>query len=409
MSLYIANGKIVDPSSGIEGIGSILIEDGIITAVEFGEGVPPEGCTVIDASGKMVTPGLIDLHVHFREPGQTYKEDVETGGLAAAAGGFTSVCMMPNTKPVIDTAERAGELAESVEKRCCIRALTVGAITEGQLGKTLSDMEGMQKNGIIAVSEDGRSVADASMMLAALREAKRLSLPVLSHTEDDTLRGEPIGEELIAARDILLAAECKTPVHLCHISTARSVDIIRTAKAKGIPVTAETAPHYISLDKSMINGDGNRRMNPPLRQREDVEALIEGLRDGTIDAIATDHAPHASQEKDFGYDSALNGVIGLETAFPVCYTELVRKNRLGLSDLVSKLTAEPAKIIGIPTGIEKGKRADIAVFDVENEYVIDCSTFKSRSRNTPFHGMRVFGRPVLTVCGGRVVYNDMTK
>ena len=336
-----------------------------------------------------VEGGLVDLHVHLREPGFEYKEDIESGCRAAKRGGFSVICCMPNTNPVIDCRE----VVEYVKNKAAgingVEVLVIGAVTKGQLGKELADIEAMAEAGICAISEDGKSVMNSGLMREAMIKAKKLGIPFFSHAEDENLAGLPIGEELIVSRDILLAKETRCRLHLCHISTEGSIDIIRKAKAEGINVTAETAPHYFTLDKSVVGQNANRKMNPPLRTAKDVEAVRRALADGTIDVIATDHAPHARHEKEAEFGKAPNGVIGLETSFAVSYTSLVMTGILTAGELIDKMSVKPAEILGI-------KLPDrTVIFDVDEEYTIRSEDFASKSVNSPFIGMKVRGRQII--------------
>lgn len=427
MKILVKNGLIIDPDLGLEAVGNLYIEDEKVACIETSMGsygVMPawseqtsikDGITEIDATGKWVVPGLIDLHVHFRDPGLEYKEDIFTGCAAAARGGFTTVCCMPNTKPVIDTPEIVKYIDDKAKKANSINVLSVGSITKGQNGEELAAIQDMSQvvtqstelmgKGICAISEDGRSVMNSRLMLDGILEGKANGLMVFSHTEDDSLAGTSIGEELIVARDIMLAKEADCPIHLCHISTKGSLDIIRKAKAEGIRVTAETGPHYFVFDKSNVGNDGNKKMNPPLRTKEDVEAVKKALQDGTLDIIATDHAPHSSEEKDCGYDKAFNGVVGLETSFAVSYTTLVRNGILTPIELIDKMSCKPAEILGADRGsIATGKIADIAIIDIDKEYEVKAEDFVSKGKNSPFLGMKVNGRILYTIVKGKIVY-----
>lgn len=425
MKILVKNGLIIDPDLGLEAVGNLYIEDEKVACIEtsvgnYGE-IPEwseqvsETITEIDATGKWVVPGLIDLHVHFRDPGLEYKEDIFTGCAAAARGGFTTVCCMPNTKPVIDTPEIVKYIDDKAKKANSINVLSVGSITKGQNGEELADIRNMSQvvtrsteimgKGICAISEDGRSVMNSRLMLDGILEGKANGLMVFSHTEDDSLAGTSIGEELIVARDIMLAKEADCPIHLCHISAKGSLDLIRKAKAEGIRVTAETGPHYFVFDKSNVGNDGNKKMNPPLRTKEDVEAVKKALQDGTLDIIATDHAPHSSEEKDCGYDKAFNGVVGLETSFAVSYTTLVRNRILTPIELIDKMSCKPAEILGADRGsIAAGKIADIAIIDIDKEYEVNAEDFISKGKNSPFLGMKVYGEILYTIVNGKIVY-----
>jgi len=399
MSLIIKGGFIIDPASGYAGEGSVFIENGVVTCVETEKGTNgmagAKNFKTIDAKGKWAVPGLIDLHVHFREPGFEYKEDIKSGCMAAKKGGFTKVCLMPNTKPVVDCAEVVSFIKDKAKAVTGVEVFVVGAVTKGQAGKELADIEGMRKAGICAISEDGKSVMNSGLMREAMLLAKSLGIPYFSHAEDENLPGAAIGEELIVARDILLAKETGARLHLCHISTRGGAELIRRAKADGINVTAETAPHYFTLSASDVKRNGNRKMNPPLRSADDVLAIKEALADGTIDAIATDHAPHAREEKETEFEKALNGVIGLETSFAISYTELVRAGILSPVELIRKMSYYPARILGIkPPCIKPGEKAELILIDIENEHVLSESDLASKSANSPFLDMSVYGRPV---------------
>lgn len=406
MNICITGGRLVDPTLNLDEHGEIYISRGRIAAIRgesFSQGeIPGAEFESIDVNGAIVVPGLIDLHVHFRDPGFCYKEDMHTGCAAAAAGGFTTVCMMPNLNPVTDTPERVQALAARSEK---IRALPVGSITIGQNGAEITDAAGMKAAGACAISEDGRSVMKSAVMLKAMEAAAKVNMPVFDHTEDDSLAGSTLGETIIAVRDMLLARATGCRLHLCHISCGICIDEIKHAKAGGLNVTAETAPHYFVYDSSSAK-HGHFKMNPPLREKQDVAAVIEAIKDGTLDAIATDHAPHSPEEKLCPYDKALNGVIGLETAFPVSYTALVKGGHIELGRLIRLMSSNPAHILGDSERgtLRVGAAADVAVFDISAPYEICPDEFNSKGRNTPFEGMNVYGRTLLTICGGNVAY-----
>lgn len=420
MKKIIKNGLIIDPSQILCEEGSLYLDDDKIVKIELanktlGEAKGFEEAEIINADGLWVTPGLIDLHVHFREPGLEYKEDIKSGSEAAVSGGFTTVCMMPNTKPVIDSVETLEYVDKKAKEADLINVLTIAAITKGQKGEELCDYEKLMEvdtitkkingKGICAISEDGRSVMNSKVMLEGIKKAKELNLQVFSHTEDDSLASTSIGEELIVARDIMLANEANTRIHLCHISTKNSLDIIKTAKERGIKVTCETGPHYFIFNKDDVNGDSNKKMNPPLRNKEDVEAVKEALRNGTIDVIATDHAPHSKEEKSKPIEKALNGIVGIETSFALSYTYLVKTGILTPLELINKMSTKGAEILDIKRGTLKvGSVADIALFDVTNEYEIKEEDFKSKSHNSPFIGMNVYGRTVQTFVAGKCKY-----
>lgn len=421
MKVLLRGGRVVDPSQKLDDTMDILIEDGIIKALD--KTIPCEADKVIDASGQVIMPGFVDLHVHLREPGFEYKETVLTGAQAAAKGGVTTICPMPNTNPVIDTPERVADLLQRA-KETPVHILPVGAVTAGQAGDELTDIAGMKQAGAVALSEDGKSVMDSLLFRHALQEAARNNMPMFSHCEDKALvdggvmnagkRAEELQlpgitnavEDVIAARDIFLAKETGCRLHLCHCSTADSAELIALAKRQGLSVTGEVCPHHFTLaDEDITEDHGRFKMNPPLRSRKDVEALRSALAEGIIDVISTDHAPHGFEEKNQTMLKAPFGITGLETSFALGVTELVRTGFLTLSALVEKMSTNPAKILGIPKGtLTIGSVADLVVADVETEYTIDSSTFVSKGKNTPFDGKRVYGRIEKTFVDGIVVY-----
>ena len=379
---------------------------------------------IVEASGLLAVPGLVDMHVHFREPGHEYKETVETGSKAAAWGGFTAVCTMPNTKPVNDNAQVTRFIMEQAAKAAKVRVFPVAAISTGLRGDTLCEFEELKSAGAVAVSDDGNPVTNSRLMRRALEYAKGIGLLVISHCEVPELVGTGVmnegetathmglsgipnaAESIMVARDIALSELTQSPVHIAHVSTRESVDAIREAKSRGVKVTAETAPHYFTLtDKAVGDYDTHAKMNPPLRSEQDRIAICRGLADGTLDVIATDHAPHSSIEKDVEFDRAANGIIGLETSLPLSL-ELVRKNILSIGQLVEKMSLNPAKIIGLDRGLSPGKIADITLIDPEYEYTVDSNKFQSKSRNTPFDGWKLKGRAVMTIVDGKVVFEN---
>ena len=401
----------------------LRITDGVIA--EIGQDLASRGEMIIDAEGLWVTPGLIDLHVHFRDPGLTYKETIATGMQAAAAGGFTTVCAMPNTKPVVDCADIVRYIHTEAARMPVTDLQVIGAITKGQNGDELADIRGMAEAGICALSEDGKSVMNADLMKQAMMEAEDLDLPIFDHCEDaDLAHGcvtpcaaqealglpalDPIAEEVLTARDIQLADLTGCRLHICHVSTAKSAEIIRVAKAHGVSVTAEVGPHHFALDDSEIwKNDANYKMNPPLRSKQDVAAMIAGLKDGTLDAIATDHAPHHENEKNLGLEKSANGIVGLETAVPVAVTKLVCTGALTPLELIDKMSTAPGRILGGDKGTLKvGAQADVTLIDVQTPYTIDKEQFKSMGRNTPFDGWTVCGRVCTTIYHGRIVYQE---
>lgn len=417
----IQGGRLIDPAQGIDAVLDLLIEDNIV--LQVAEHIEDAQAQVVDAAGLIVMPGFIDLHVHLREPGFEYKETVMTGAQAAARGGVTTICPMPNTKPVIDSPERVRDLLERA-KEAPVHVLPVGAVTIGQEGKELADIAGMKEAGAVALSEDGKSVMDSLLFRHGLQAAAKAGLPMFSHCEDKPLvdggvmnagpKAEALGlpgitnavEDVIVARDIFMAKETGCQLHLCHCSTADSVAMMRLAKEQGLAVTAEVCPHHFTMSDDEITEDHGRfKMNPPLRSRQDVQALQQGLRDGIMDVISTDHAPHGAEEKDQSMLKAPFGIVGLETSFALGYTELVRGGYLSLSELVEKMSTNPAKVLGIPKGtLAEGSIADLVIARIDTEYTIDSSTFASKGKNTPFDGKKVFGRIEKTFVDGKLVY-----
>ena len=419
--ILIKNGRLVDPANGRDEVCDILICGNEIKKI--GSGLSEEDAVLIDAEGKIVMPGLIDLHVHLREPGFEYKETVETGARAAAHGGVTTICPMPNTNPVIDSAERVEDLLKRAEK-ACVHVLPVGAVTAGQEGKELADIQGMKEAGAVALSEDGKSVMDTALYREGLYEAARCNLPVFAHCEDKSLAGngvmnqgkkaEELGllgisnavEDVIAARDIFMSKEAGNRLHLCHCSTKDSAVLVKMAKEQGLFVTGEVCPHHFTMSDDEITEDHGRfKMNPPLRSREDVMALKEALRDGVMDIISTDHAPHGEEEKNQSMKKAPFGIVGIENSFALGYTELVKTGYLTLSGLVEKMSVNPAKVLKIEKGnLAEGRIADVVVADITEEYEIRPEEFFSKGKNTPFAGKKVFGRIDVTIVDGKIVY-----
>lgn len=449
MSLMIKGGRVLDPATNTDQIADIYIEDGSVKKI--GKKLKDHADEIIDATGKYVMPGFVDLHVHLRDPGQTEKETVETGAAAAAKGGYTTIMAMPNTKPVIDNPDVLSYVLNKGRSVTPVHVYQAGAITVGMNGEKLTDMENMAAHGAIAFSEDGKSVMSTKLCWDAMHMLAKLDLPFLDHCEEKTLvNGGVINEDancerlglpgicnavenVIAARDILLSSETGARLHLCHCSTKEVVEMVRAAKKRGFTkLTAEVCPHHFTLTSDDIpdapaprgnlddtptlsaipsNKEGyemvNYKMNPPLRTAADRAALIEGLRDGSIDCIATDHAPHSAQDKNRGMLDAPFGIVGLETAAALTYSELVEKGILTPLQMAEKMSYNPARILRLEGGageITIGKAADLVVFDPEASYVIDKNTFVSKSKNTPFHGRKVTGRVDMTIIGGDVVY-----
>lgn len=424
MKKILKGARVIDPNRKVDEVRDILVVDGSIAAME--KKINISGAQVIDLTGLILTPGLIDMHVHFREPGYEYKEDIETGSRSAAAGGFTTVACMPNTKPPVDNAMMVEYVKSRALKSGLVRVLPIGCVSKGLEGKEIAEMGDMVQAGAVAFSDDGRPVADSSLMRKALMYASMFDRVIIDHCEDPGLfeggqvnegyistllglQGIPASaEEIMVARNILLARETGTRVHIAHVSTKGSVELIRRAKAGGVKVTCEATPHHLTLTEEAVVGyDTNAKMNPPLRTKEDVEALLEGLKDGTIDVIASDHAPHSIDEKDVEFDKASFGIVGLETSLGLILTHIVGKGKLDLGQAIEKMTIGPARALGIDAGsLTIGKPADITVIDPDLEWTVDKNKFFSKGRNTPFHGWKLKGKAVLTMVGGKIVYAD---
>ena len=421
MNGYILkNARVIDPGRNIDSVGDIAVNaEGLFA--EPGTLANPE---VIDLQGKVLAPGFIDVHVHLRHPGNTLAETIGTGTAAAAAGGFTSIVAMPNTKPAADTVGAIELLHRLVAKEAVVRVLPCGCMTIGSAGEEMAPIGSLKSAGVVALSDDGKCIQDHALMRRIVEYAKAFNLPIMDHCEENKLaeggvmhegkwsvllgmNGIPsAAEELIIARNIIFARQIDWKIHMQHVSTAGSVQLLRAARAEGVKVTGEATPHHLTLtDECIKKFDTNYKMNPPLRAEEDRLALIEGVADDTITVIATDHAPHTRTAKEVEFDYAPCGIIGLETAFPVCYTELVKKQVISLPRLIQTMTTGPAEVLGIEGyDMAPGKAADFVVLDPEAEYVIDKNTFKSKSRNTPFDGMRVSGKVMMTSVGGKIVY-----
>lgn len=419
--LLLKNARIVDPARGIDEVGNIAVADGII--VDEAQLTSPE---VIDLTGKVLAPGFIDVHVHLRQPGNTTAETIASGSAAAAAGGFTSIVAMPNTNPSADTAGAIEYLRRIAAEQAVVKVLPCGNMTKGGKGEEMAGIGSLKNAGVIALSDDGKCIQDHSLMRHVVEYAKSFDLPILDHCEESTLAAGGVmnegkwsvllgmngisaaSEELIIARNILFARQINWRIHMQHVSTKEGVDMIRRARAKGIPVTGEATPHHLTLtDECIKKFDTNYKMNPPLRSEEDRQALIEGVADGTITVIATDHAPHTQTAKLVEFDHAPFGIIGLETALPVCFTELVVPGIISIPQLVEKMTVGPAEVLGMKDySLASGHAADIVVFDPEAEYVIDKDKFRSKSRNTPFDGMKVRGKINMTLVDGKIVFRE---
>ena len=422
MVILIKNGKVIDPGTKTERNADVLIADGLIKEIDTR--IETEADKIIDAEDCFVMPGFIDLHVHLRDPGLEYKETVETGSKAAAKGGFTTILAMPNTKPVVDNPDVVRYVVHKAEDVGSANVLQVGAITKGQHGEELADIEGMVEAGIPAISEDGKSVMNTQLYREAMTLAVKYDIPVLAHCEDINLVNGGVMnedeisaklgfsgitnavEDIIVARDILLAKETGAKLHLCHCSTKDSVVMVEAAKKAGLPVTAEVCPHHFTLtSEDITEDDANYKMNPPLRTREDVDALIKGLQDDIMDVIATDHAPHSAEEKEHSMWEAPFGIVGLETAAALTMTELVDKGYLTPMQMAEKMSYNPARVIGLDKGtLEPGAVADVVVFNPKEECVINAREFVSKGKNTPFNGRKVKGCVKATILGGKVVY-----
>lgn len=422
MTTLIKSGRVINPAKKQDEVCDILIEDGIIKRCEGA--ISGEFDEVIDAGGMLVMPGLIDLHVHLREPGFEYKETIETGSKAAAKGGYTTICAMPNTKPATDSRETVRYIIDKAKEVSPINVLVVGAVTKGQAGKELSDIEGMKEEGICAISEDGKSVMNAGLYREAMEKAKELNIPVMAHCEDINMvckgainkgaKSEELGvrgisnavEDVIVARDILIAKETGARLHLCHCSTVDSERMVREAKAEGLPVTAEVCPHHFTLcEEDITSNDANYKMNPPVRSRKDLETLRNGLKNDVFDVISTDHAPHSAEEKSRSIETAPFGIVGSETAVALTMTELVHTGLINYMQMAEKMSYGPARVLGIPKGtLNEGAVADITIIDPDREYEIDADSFVSMGKNTPFNGYKAKGMVVRTIVAGKTAY-----
>jgi dihydroorotase len=424
--ILIKGGRVIDPETGVDRVTDVLVEKGKIASIGKGKGQKlKDKVRVIDASGKIVTPGLIDMHVHLREPGHEYKETVASGCLAAAHGGFTTVCCMPNTDPVNDNQSVTDYILKKAKMADTVRVCPVGAISRGLRGKNMADFGELKAAGVVAVSDDGNPVMNAQLMRRALEYAKGFALLVIAHCEDRNLTANGVmnegvtatrlglpgipnaGEMVMVARDIALCELTGNPLHIAHVSTEGSVQLIRDAKARGLPVTAETAPHYFSLtEEAVIGYDTNAKVHPPLRTAKDREAILQALVDGTIDVIASDHAPHTTIEKDVEFQQAANGLIGLETSLSLVL-RLVHEGVMDLHDLISRMSINPARILNLDyVGLKAGNPADLTIIDSEKPVTIDAGAFRSKSRNTPFNGWELKGKAILTMVAGKVVFKE---
>jgi dihydroorotase len=423
MNLLIKNGRVIDPSQKVDDVLDVLVEKGLVK--EIGKGLTaPEGVKTIDASGTYVVPGLIDMHVHLRDPGLEYKEDIVSGTRAAAAGGFTSVCCMPNTKPVIDNKSVASYIINKAKKEGFCNVFPIGSITYGLAGERMSEMGELKETGCVAVSDDGRPVVNSELMMRSLQYANGMGIMVISHAEELDLVGSGVmnegftstelglkgiprvAEDIATARDIMLAEYTNAPIHIAHVSTKGSVQIIRDAKARGAKVTCETAPHYFTLTDDSVRGyNTNAKMNPPLREADDVAAIKNALKDGTIDAIATDHAPHHLDEKDVEFNEAMNGIIGLETSLPLSL-KLVEDGVLTINQMIEKMSCNPSNILKLNRGtLKAGSVADITLIDPAAEWTVEKDKLASKSNNSPFLGWKLKGAASATILAGTVVHS----
>ncbi len=422
MSILIQNGIVADQRG--QARADVLVEGGVI--VKVGQALPHEGARVIDAAGMLVMPGFVDLHAHLRDPGQEYKETIATGTRAAVKGGFTTVCCMPNTLPVNDNASITRAIVAKAKAEGACRVLPIGAVTKGMLGAEITEMGDLAEAGCVAVSDDGKPVRTASMMRTAMQYGRRFGLTVFAHEEETDLVGDGLmnegatsnllglkgipasAEETPIARDLVLAGELGIAVHICHVSTKGGVELIRQAKKRGVPVTAETCPHYIAGTDALCEGyDTAAKVNPPLRSEADRTAIIEGLLDGTLDCIATDHAPHHRDDKMVEWKSAASGITGFETALALCWTHLVKTGKMSVETLSEKMSGMPARLLGLDAGeINSGKPADIVIVDPNAEWTIEAAKLVSKGKNTPFDGARVTGKVVATLYGGQIAYQE---
>ena len=438
MILLIKNGRIIDPATKTDHVSDLLVVDGVVRHigsvdmdtinVVYGDDISSEKqkLTTIDATGCIVSPGLIDMHVHFRDPGQTHKEDLITGQKAAAKGGFTTVCCMPNTNPVIDSKKIVKYIVNKNNDNKYINVLPVGSVTKGMKGKKITNIAKLKAAGICAISEDGKSVMDEEVYSKAMKKAADLDVPVLAHCEEINLvkggvmnaddNAKKLGlkgitnevEDIIAQRDINLAEKFGTTLHLCHCSTKDSVEMLKVAKAKGVKVSGEVCPHHFTLTTDDIpSNDANFKMNPPLRTAEDRDALIKGLSEDILEVISTDHAPHSKEEKQGGFEKSPFGIVGLETSVGLTVTKLVKPGHITLTQMIEKMSTNPAKILGIEKGtLEEGSAADITIINPDEEWIVYKKDFESKGKNTPFDGYKLSGKVKYTIVDGEVVYSD---
>ena len=424
MKQLLKGGHVIDPANALDEIADVLIENGKIKAV--GADLPAKGAEIIDVTGKLVTPGLIDMHVHFREPGQEAKEDFASGSMAAAAGGYTTVATMPNTSPVVDTAALVRSLQKRAAEAACVHIEIIGALTKGQKGAELAELGDMTAAGAVAFSDDGHFVERAKVLLNGFDYLRAFDKIIINHDEEPTLvegglmneghrsamlgmKGRPtVSEDIAVARDILLAEYADARVHVAHISSGRAVDLVRQAKKRGVKVTAEVTPQHVTMTEDCVSiSDSSTKINPPLRSQAETEAMLAGLKDGTIDMVVTDHSPHAQEEKDQEYCYAPSGFPGLETALGVMLTDLYHTGRLSLPEIIEKMAWAPARVFGLEAGsLSKGMPADITVIDPELSWIVDDKNFYTKGSHSPFIGRELKGKAVMTLVDGKIVMQD---
>lgn len=425
MKLLIKNGKVIDPANHIKGIVmDVLVQNGKIK--NLAKKIEDKEAEVVDATDKIVVPGLIDMHTHLREPGREDEETIKTGTQAAAAGGFTSIACMANTDPVIDNQSIVKFVLAKAKKEGIVNVFPVGGVTKGLKGEELTEIGELWEAGVVALSDDGEPIVHAQVMRRALEYSKMFKLPIITHCEDKNLSNEGVmneglvstilglkgipreAEEVMVARDIILTQMAEGNLHIAHVSTAGALKLIKEAKKKGIKITCEVTPHHFTLTEEEVESfDTNTKMNPPLRSAVDLKAIKQGLKEGIIDIIATDHAPHSFEEKNVEYDYAPFGIVGLETAFPLVFTNLVKTGVLSLEEAIAKMTIKPASIIGVDKGtLTKGKEADITIIDPNKEWTVDVNKFFSKSKNSPYHNRKLKGKVVATIVKGKIVYRD---
>lgn len=426
MKILIKNGRVIDPANNIDEVTDIFIDKGVISEVGKDDELTGIEMVIIDASGKIVAPGLVDMHCHLRDPGQEYKEDIETGTRSAAYGGITSVACMPNTDPVVDNEAVVTYIKSKAKETGYVNVYPIGAVSKGLKGKELAEIGAMKFAGAVAISDDGRPVEDAGLMRRAMEYADMFDMRVISHCEDMALANDGYmnegavatemglrgitraAEEVMVSRDILIAEAIGTPVHIAHVSTRGSVELVRQAKKRGVKVTCETCPHYFTLTEKAVEGfNTNAKMNPPLRTDDDVQAIKDGLKDGTIDCIVTDHAPHHIDEKNCEFAMAKNGIVGFETSLGLGLKYLVETGVLTINELIEKMAVNPSGILGISKGtLSEGKIADVIIFDPNKEWTVDILELHSKSKNSPYNGFKLLGKPEYVIVNGEIVINQ---